>query len=99
MPPLSASASAARGALYDPLMALCPLMVCCVRSTVAQTLEGHADVVLGVAAHPTKELIATGGTDKDGRSIRVWENQIGVGGMAPPPAPAGSAIPATAAVS
>jgi hypothetical protein len=39
-----------------------------------QTLEGHTDVVLGVAAHPSRELIATGGTDKDLRSIRIWEH-------------------------
>jgi len=38
-----------------------------------QTLEGHSDVVLGVASHPTRELIATGGTDKDLRCIRIWE--------------------------
>jgi COMPASS component SWD3 len=42
---------------------------------LVQTLEGHSDVVLGVAAHPIRELIVTGGTDKDLKSIRVWESQ------------------------
>ena len=32
-------------------------------------------MVLGVAAHPTKAIIATGGTDKDLKSIRIWEQQ------------------------
>ena len=53
-----------------------------------QALEGHSDVVLGAAAHPTKELLATGGTDKDLRSIRIWENSPVVPGAAPPAAPA-----------
>ena len=41
-----------------------------------------------VAAHPSKKLIATGGTDKDLRSIRIWEPQAA--GAAPP---AGAAAP------
>ena len=65
---------------------------------LVQTLEGHADVVLGVAAHPTRELIATGGTDKDGRSIRIWENESGGASVAPaaPPAAPPPAAPAGA---
>lgn len=47
--------------------------------------------VLGVAAHPTRELIATGGTDKDLRSIRIWEHVRDDSAM--PPAPRG-ALPA-----
>ena len=35
-----------------------------------QTLDGHTDVVLGVAAHPSRELIVTGGTDKDLKRIK-----------------------------
>ena len=31
--------------------------------------------VLACAAHPTRELIVTGGMDKDGKTIRVWEHQ------------------------
>ena len=57
--------------------------------SLVQTLEGHSDVVLGVAAHPTKELIATGGTDKDLRSIRIWELQLA------PPAAANAATAPT----
>lgn len=41
-----------------------------------QALEGHEATVLGVAAHPARELLATGGTDKDLRSIRIWENEL-----------------------
>ena len=43
---------------------------------LVQSLEGHENTVLGVAAHPTRELVATGGTDKDLRSIRIWENEL-----------------------
>ena len=48
-----------------------------------QTLEGHSDVVLGVACHPTADMIVTGGMDKDLRSIRVWELQAAAGAAAP----------------
>ena len=54
-----------------------------------QTLDGHTDVVLGVAAHPTRELIVTGGTDKDLKSIRVWE--ASAAGASPPAAQTGTA--------
>ena len=40
-----------------------------------QTLEGHSDVVLGVSCHPKRDMIASGGLDRDLRSIRVWELQ------------------------
>ena len=40
-----------------------------------QTLDGHSDVVLGVSCHPTRDMIASGGLDRDLRSIRVWELQ------------------------
>mmetsp|Transcript_55952 Transcript_55952/g.121792 ORF Transcript_55952/g.121792 Transcript_55952/m.121792 type:complete len:357 (+) Transcript_55952:125-1195(+) len=41
---------------------------------VLQVLEGHSDVVLGVSAHPTLEMLASCGTDKDMKSIRIWLN-------------------------
>ena len=40
-----------------------------------QTLDGHSDVVLGVSCHPKRDMIASGGLDRDLRSIRVWELQ------------------------
>ena len=51
--------------------------------SLLQTLEGHSDVVLGVACHPTADMIVTGGMDKDLRSIRVWELQAAAGAAAP----------------
>ena len=48
-----------------------------------QTLEGHSDVVLGVACHPTADMIVTGGMDKDLRSIRVCALQAAAGAAAP----------------
>ena len=80
------------------------------RSQLIQTLEGHSDVVFGAAAHPTRELVVTGGSDKDLKSIRVWETQPNaacapssqsgppVAAPAPPPpaaAPAPSQPPAS----
>ena len=64
-----------------------------------QTLDGHTDVVLGVAAHPSRELIVTGGTDKDLKSIRVWEAAPASGGApaAPPTGPSSSSGTAPAA--
>ena len=50
---------------------------------LSRTLEGHSDVVLGVACHPTADMIVTGGMDKDLRSIRVWELQAAAGAAAP----------------
>ena len=71
-----------------------------------QTLEGHTDVVLGVSCHPSKEMIVTGGTDKDLRSIRIWERETdqprsATAAMAPPPpaplpTPPGAALAAAA---
>ena len=57
---------------------------------LVQTLEGHADVVLGVSAHPTREIIATGGTDKDLRTIRIWapgDTAVKAPSMPPPALP------------
>lgn len=36
---------------------------------VVQILIGHDDVVLGVAAHPTENIVASCGLD---RTIRIW---------------------------
>jgi len=63
-----------------------------------ETLNGHSDVVLGVSAHPTRELLATGGTDRDLRTIRIWEHlheQTPAASLAglPPPAPLPAAPP------
>ncbi|EXX58769.1 Cop1p [Rhizophagus irregularis DAOM 197198w] len=38
---------------------------------IVQKLEGHADVVLTIACHPTKNIIASGSIDND-RSVRLW---------------------------
>lgn len=38
-----------------------------------QTLEGHNDVVISVAMHPRKNLIATASLEKD-KTIRLWES-------------------------
>ena len=52
-------------------------------------------VVLGVGCHPSLDMVASGGTDKDLRSIRIWEHQPAtaapplsqpVPGVAPAPA-------------
>ena len=37
-------------------------------------LARGTDVVLGVSCHPSLNMVASGGTDKDLRSIRVWEH-------------------------
>ena len=42
---------------------------------LVQTLEGHSDVVLGISTHPKRDMIASGGLDRDGKSIRIWEKQ------------------------
>ena len=47
-----------------------------------QTLEGHSDVVLGVACHPTADMIVTGGMDKDLRRSASGA-QAAAGVMAP----------------
>ena len=36
---------------------------------VVQILIGHEDVVLGVAAHPTENIVATCGLDQ---TIKIW---------------------------
>jgi hypothetical protein len=42
-------------------------------SSITQTLDGHTDVVLCVAAHPTRNILASGSLDKD-RTVRMWED-------------------------
>lgn len=41
---------------------------------VSQVLEGHHDAVLAVAAHDSRELIATGGMTKD-KTVQFWTPQ------------------------
>ena len=53
-------------------------------TSARQALSGHSDVVLGVSAHPTKLMIASSGTDKDLKCIRIWEHVP----RPPEPAPA-----------
>eukprot|EP00184_Porphyridium_aerugineum_P008838 CAMPEP_0184692624 /NCGR_PEP_ID=MMETSP0313-20130426/1022_1 /TAXON_ID=2792 /ORGANISM="Porphyridium aerugineum, Strain SAG 1380-2" /LENGTH=369 /DNA_ID=CAMNT_0027150465 /DNA_START=377 /DNA_END=1486 /DNA_ORIENTATION=- len=40
---------------------------------VVQTLEGHVDVVLSVAAHPTHPILASGALMKD-CSVKIWRD-------------------------
>jgi len=37
-----------------------------------QKLVGHTDVVVAVAAHPSKNIIASGALDKD-KTVRLWQ--------------------------
>lgn len=37
-----------------------------------QRLNGHSDVVVAVAAHPTMDLIASGALDED-KTVRLWK--------------------------
>ncbi|KAF5360015.1 hypothetical protein D9758_007594 [Tetrapyrgos nigripes] len=43
---------------------------------VVQVLEGHSDVVVAVATHPSKNMIASGSIDSD-LAIRIWEDRTG----------------------
>jgi len=38
---------------------------------IVQVLEGHTDIVVAVATHPTQNMIATGSIDSD-LAIRIW---------------------------
>ena len=60
-------------------------------TSALQALSGHSDVVLGVSAHPTKLMIASSGTDKDLKCIRIWEH------VPRPPEPASAPEAATGA--
>jgi hypothetical protein len=65
-----------------------------------QELSGHTDAVLGVCAHPTLRILASGGTDKDLHNIRIWADETGMhkpeASQPPAPAPAPELKPAPA---
>ena len=41
---------------------------------IVQKLTGHTDMVLAVACHPSKSLIASGALDID-KTVRIWVGQ------------------------
>jgi hypothetical protein len=43
------------------------------RSGPEEEGSGHCDTVVAVAAHPTANMIASGGLSKD-REIKIWED-------------------------
>ena len=70
----------------------------------ARAVRRRADVVLGVAYHQTKELLASCGTEKD-RTIRIWRWGTPLDAVLPPAAnaqapglAAGAEVPGPAAL-
>jgi COMPASS component SWD3 len=56
---------------------------------LVQALEGHTDAVLAVDAHPSLDVLASGGVEGD-RCIKLWSDGSNGNGM-PVPGASGSA--------